>query len=171
MWSAIWLIERRDRRIERRVLWRSARREGSLPGQALFEGLIVDQDGNFVETSEVGGEVFYVVDDDGFRRHIESAQVDRQVLETFLEAIRGNEEIISEGTMRMLGQEDIFTKAAIDASLKNLDAQMDRLIEQGLPPDFRDFLGMAGFRVMIDVHGHVLEIDQPGMAAPDDREE
>jgi hypothetical protein len=140
-----------------------------VPSQALFEGLVVDQDGNFVETAEVGEEVFYVVDDMGFRRHIESAQVDRQVLELFLEGIRGNEEIISEGTMRMLGQEDIFTKAAIDASLKNLDAQLDLLLEQGLPSDFRDFLGMAGFRVTIDMHGNVVDIEQPGMPETEER--
>lgn len=139
-----------------------------MAGSALFEGLVIDERGTFVDTAVVGGDAFYVVDDDGFRRHIESAEVDRQVLEAFLEAIRGKEEVITEGTMRMLGQEDVFTKAAIDVSLKNLDSQMELLIDQGLPPDFRNFLGMAGFRVVIDVHGKVLEIEQPGMPATDE---
>jgi hypothetical protein len=170
IWAANRMVVRAVPRIEalRRVWAAERRRSSALASKALFEGLVVDERGNFVDSTQVGGEAFYVVDDDGFQRHIESAQIDRQVLGTFLEAIRGNEELISEGTMRMLGQEDIFTKAAIDFSLKNLDAQLGRLIEQGLPPDFRDFLGMAGFRVVINVHGKVLEIEQPGVPSSDE---
>lgn len=135
-----------------------------MASRALFEGLVIDEHGHFVDSVYVGDEAFYVVDDDGFRRHVESQYVDRQVLDSFLEAIEGHEDLISEGTMRMLGQEDIFTKAAIDTSLRNLDAQVDQLLAQGLPSDFRDFLGMTGFRVVIDIHGEVLEIEQPGLA-------
>jgi hypothetical protein len=29
-------------------------------------------------------------------------------------------------------------------------------------------MGMMGFRVKINVHGEVLEVNQPGVAAPDD---
>ncbi len=129
---------------------------------SLFAGLVVDEDDRGVDIVLVGGESFYVVDDDGFLRHIESEHVDRQVLDQLQEMVKGHEDIISEGTMKMIGQEDIFTKAAIETSLQNMDAQFDALLESGLPEDMRAYLGMMGFRVVINVHGEVLRIEQPG---------
>jgi hypothetical protein len=133
---------------------------------ALFAGRVVDELDRPVEEASVGGEPFYVVDDDGFRRHIESAFVDRQVLEQMRSMIQGNEELISQGTMKMLGQEDIFTKAMIEHSLRNVDAQFDQLLAQGLPVEARAWMGMLGFRVVIDVHGNVLRVEQP--SAPEE---
>ena len=130
--------------------------------QALFSGLVADESGNPVEVAYVGGESFYVIDDDGFKRHIESEEVDRQVLKQFGEYIRGNEDLISEGTMKAIGQADIFTKAIIDNSLKDLDKQFEQLLQSGLPDDLRAWMGMLGFRVRIDVQGNVIEIQQPG---------
>lgn len=129
--------------------------------QALFAGLVVEDDGQAVEITMVGDEAFYVVDDDGFQRHIQSEHVDRQVLDHLLEMIQGHEDIIAEGTMKMLGQEDIFTKAMIETSLKNVDAQFEQLLETGLPEDSRAWLGMLGFRVVIDYHGDVVRVEQP----------
>ena len=129
---------------------------------SLFSGLVVDEDDRGVDIVLVGGESFYVVDDDGFLRHIESEHVDRQVLDQLQEMVKGHEDIISEGTMKMIGQEDIFTKAAIETSLQNMDAQFDALLQSGLPEDMRAYLGMMGFRVVINVHGVVLRIEQPG---------
>ncbi|TET39621.1 MAG: hypothetical protein E3J69_00065 [Anaerolineales bacterium] len=129
---------------------------------SLFAGLVVDEDDRGVDIVLVGGESFYVVDDDGFLRHIESEHVDRQVLDQLQEMVKGHEDIISEGTMKMIGQEDIFTKAAIETSLQNMDAQFGVLLQSGLPEDMRAYLGMMGFRVVINVHGEVLRIEQPG---------
>jgi hypothetical protein len=131
--------------------------------QALFSGLVADESDNPVEVAYVGGESFYVIDDDGFKRHIETELVDRQVLEQFGEYIRGNEDLISESTMKAIGQEDIFSKAIIDNSLKDLDKQFDQLLQSGLPDDLRAWMGMLGFRVRIDMQGNVLEIQQPGI--------
>ena len=128
---------------------------------SLFSGLIVDEFENPVEVVSIGGETFYIVDDAGFRRHVESESVDRQVLKHLFEMIQGHEELISEETMKMLGQEDIFTKAMIEASLKNLDDQFDELIERGMPEEARAWLGMIGFRVVINIHGDVVNIEQP----------
>ena len=133
---------------------------------ALFGGLVIDQDDRPVPVVNVGDEAFYVVDDDGFRRHIESERVDRRVLDHLRRQIEGHEEIISRGTMQMIGQDDIFTKAAIEASLQNLDAQFDQLIAGGLPEDARAWLGMMGFRVIVDVHGDVVRVEEPP-GAPD----
>lgn len=134
--------------------------------QALFAGLVIEDDGQPVEVTMVGNEAFYVVDDDGFKRHISSEYVDRQVITHLLEMIQGHEEIIAEGTMKMLGQDDIFTKAMIETSLKNVDAQFEQLLEAGLPEDSRAYLGMLGFRVVIDYHGDVVRVEQP--SASDD---
>ncbi|MFN2149581.1 MAG: hypothetical protein ACK2T2_14440 [Anaerolineales bacterium] len=137
--------------------------------KALFQGLVIDAEDDPVDVVEIGGEAFYVVDDDGFLRHIESETVDRQVLNELYSLIDGNEELISLGTMRMLGQEDIFTKAAIEESLRKADQQFEALLQTGLPEDMLAWLGMMGFQVRIDVHGDVLEVIQP--AGPDTPEE
>ena len=136
---------------------------------ALFGGLVVDENDNPVPVVTIGEEAFYVVDDQGFRRHIESERVDRQVLDHLRRQIEGHEEFISRGTMQMIGQDDIFTKAAIEASLQNLDAQFDQLIASGLPEDARAWLGMMGFRVVVDVHGDVVRVEEPpGAPDPDE---
>jgi len=133
---------------------------------ALFAGLVVDELDRPVDVALVGDEPFYVIDDEGFRRHVESRLIDRQVLEQMRAVIQGNEELISQGTMKMLGQEDIFTKAMIERSLRNVDGQFDQLLAQGLPEEARAWLGMLGFRVVIDVHGNVVRVEQP--SAPEE---
>ncbi len=136
-----------------------------MPNQPLFAGLVVDENGNVAETAFVGGEPFYVVNDAGFRRHVPSEQVDRTVLSEIAGMMKGSEEFLSEQTAKMIGQEDIFTKAMLTNQLKNIDKQFDQLLQTGIPEDMRMYLGMVGFRVVINVHGEVVKIDQP--SAPD----
>ena len=83
--------------------------------------------------------------------------------------MKGSEEFLTEQTAKMLGQEDVFTKAAIQQQLKNIDKQFDQLLQAGLPEEMRAYLGMVGFRVIINVHGEVLRVEQPG--APTDEGE
>jgi hypothetical protein len=132
-----------------------------MPRQPLFAGLVVDENEHPVETAYVGGEPCYVVDDGGFLRHIPSEQVDRQVLELMRKQISGNEDMLSEQAAKMLGTEDIFSKALLENQLKNLDKQFDALLEMGIPEESRAFMGMSGFKVVINVHGEVLRLDQP----------
>ena len=87
----------------------------------------------------------YVVDDAGFRRHIPSEQVDRAVLSQIAVMMKGSEDLLSEQTAKMIGQEDIFTKAMLQNQLKNIDKQFDQLLDTGLPEDARVYLGMVGF--------------------------
>ncbi len=89
--------------------------------QALFAGLVVDEDDRVADTAIVGGEAFYIVDDSGFKRHIPAEQIDRQVLTQMQEMMKGSEGLISEQTAKMLGQDDIFTRAMIEQQLKNMD--------------------------------------------------
>ncbi len=133
----------------------------------LFEGLVVDENDQPVEAVYVGNDPCYVVDDQGFKRHIPTEEVDRQVLQSMLEMIEGHEELIREQTAKMLGQEDIFSVAMIQAQLKNIEAQFEQLLETGIPEEGRAFMGMMGFRVRINIHGEVIEIQQPGMIDPD----
>ena len=136
--------------------------------QPLFSGLIFDENDQPVEVIEVGDEPCYVVNDAGFRRHIPSEQVDRQVLMLMGNMIEGHEDDLAEQTAKMLGQEDIFSKALIENQLKNLDQQFEAVLKTGIPEEGRAYMGMMGFRVKINVHGEVLEVNQPGTIAPED---
>ncbi len=134
--------------------------------QAIFTGLIVDENDQPVQTTTIGGEPVYVVDDAGFKRHIPSEQVDRQVLDFMQKQVEGNEEAITEQTAKMLGQEDLFTHAMLLNQLKNMSAHFEQLLQTGIPEDARAYLGMMGFKVIINLHGEVISIAQP--AASDD---
>jgi hypothetical protein len=136
-----------------------------MPRQPLFAGLVMDEFGHVAESALIGDEPCYVVDDAGFRRHIPAEQVDRQVLAQITESMKGSEEYLSEQTAKMLGQEDIFSKAMIEQQLKNIDKQFEQLMQAGIPEDMRAYLGMTGFRIIINVHGEVVQVEQPGIAS------
>lgn len=134
-----------------------------MPRQAVFAGLIYDENDQPVQTGWIGDEPCYIVDDAGFKRHIPAEEVDRQVWEQMQAQVEGNENLISEQAARMMGEEDIFTKAAIENQLKNMDDQFDQLAQIGIPEESRMYLGMIGFRIVVSIHGEVLEISQPGI--------
>src|SRR5262245_47068216 len=138
--------------------------------QALFTGLVVDEFDRRVDTALVGDDPCYVVDDNGFRRHIPAEQVDRAVLSQIADLMKGSEDLISEQTAKMLGQEDVFTKAAIEQQLKNIDKQFDQLMQVGIPENMRAYMGMTGFKIIINVHGEVLKVEQPGTTGGDEGE-
>lgn len=127
--------------------------------QALFEGLVYDETGRLVDTAVVGDEANYVIDDAGFLRHISADVVDRQVLAIFLDQLDQNRDLAVEQALKLIGKEDLMTKAAIEASLKNID--MDQIMAQGIPTQARNMLGMMGFRIIINFHGEVIGIEQP----------
>lgn len=136
--------------------------------EPLFAGLVVDEYDAPVEFVTVGEEPCYVVNDSGFRRHIPSEQVDRQVLEMMAETVQGHEDLLSEQAAKMLGQEDIFSRAALENQIKNIEDQFNKMLETGIPEEGRAYLGMTGFRIRINHHGEVLEVNQPGMEDPGD---
>ncbi len=139
-----------------------------MTNKAVFEGLVFDENDKVANVVYIGQEPCYVVDDDGFKRHITSEYVDRQVLETMGSWIEGHEDILSEQAAKMLGQDDLFSVAAISSQLKNIEGQFEKVLEIGLPEDTRAYLGMMGFRIRINVHGEVQDVDQPGMITPDE---
>jgi hypothetical protein len=110
----------------------------------LFEGLVYDEYDRPVESSFIGAEPCYVVDDNGFRRHIPAEQVDRQVLENMREMIQGHEDLLAEQAAKMMGQDDIFSRAMIETQLKDIDKQFDAVLEAGISEVGRAYMGMMG---------------------------
>lgn len=139
--------------------------------QPLFAGLIVDEDGNPVQAASIGSEPAYVIDDAGFKRHIPAEQVDRAVLNQMADMMKGSEDVLSEQTAKMLGQEDPFSKAMIANQLKNIDKQFDVLMKTGFPEELRAYLGMMGFKIVINYHGEVVRVEQPGTSGGDEGDE
>ena len=138
-----------------------------MPRQPLFEGLVIDEFDQPVGTAFVGEDPCYVVNDAGFRRHIPSEQVDRQVLESMRNMIQGNEDLLAEQAAKMLGQEDPFSKAMLEKQLRQIEQQFDLVLKSGIPESGRAYMGMMGFQIRINLHGEVLEVIQPGMIDPD----
>ena len=60
-----------------------------MSNQPLFAGLVVDENDRPAEFTAVGDELFYVLDDAGFKRHIPAAHVDRQVLQRMQDLMKG----------------------------------------------------------------------------------
>lgn len=131
---------------------------------ALFDGLISTENGEPVEVVIVGGTTHYVVPDAGFMRHIDSVLIDKQVLQLLRDQLEPHRDRAVEEALKMIGRDDLFTKAMIDASLNN----MEQLLDQGIPEEMRAWLGMMGFRVIVNYRGDVVEVEQPGQIDPDE---
>jgi hypothetical protein len=128
---------------------------------ALFNGLVYDEFDNLVEISHIGTDAHYVVDDAGFHRHINAEDVDRQVLEVLLQQLEDNKDLAVEQALNFLGKDDLLTKAAVDASMRNVN--IEQILKPGFPAQARDMMGMVGFRIIINYHGEVVRIDQPAV--------
>jgi hypothetical protein len=124
---------------------------------AMFAGLVFDEAGRPAEVAWVGADAYYVVDDDGFRRHIGAAQIDRAVLRFLRQQVEGQRDVAVEAMLEMMGQDDVFTKAAVESSIN----RMEEAVGQPIPEEARQWLGMLGFRITIDFHGDVVDIQMP----------
>lgn len=134
----------------------------------LFNGLVFDENDKMVTSGSIGSEPCYIIDDAGFKHHIPSEQIDLEILTKLGEQIKGNEELIADQAAKMSGQDDLFSHAIIENQLKNMDKQFQLILQTGLPEDTKAYLGMMGFKVIIDIHGTIIDIIQPGRAANDD---
>jgi hypothetical protein len=133
--------------------------------KALFADLVIDEAGRPLDVALIGSEAQYVIDDDGFRRHVDAELIDRQVLQLLQDQINANKEAVEQGMMKVMGSDDLFTKAAIDKSIENID----QVLERGLPDEARQWLGMMGFHIVVNLHGDVIKMESPG--AVDDSDE
>jgi hypothetical protein len=132
----------------------------------MFADLVFDENNNPLELAYVGGDAFYVIDDDGFHRHIDAEQVDRKVVAFFVEQLQGNQDMAVEQMMKMTGQDDLMAKAAMDAQIRNVN--VDDIVGQILPQQARDMLGMMGFRIILNYRGEIVRLDQPSASLDDD---
>jgi hypothetical protein len=140
-----------------------------MANKAVFEGLVFDDLDRQLNTTYVGADACYVIDDDGFLRHIPAENIDQQVLEAMRSQVEENKDMIAEQTIKMIGNVDLFTHGIIKSQLENLDEQFDHLLEQGIPEDGRVYLGLLGFKIIVNYHGDVIQIEQPaGLSAEDE---
>ena len=123
----------------------------------MFEGLVFDERRKAAQVNHVGERACYVVDEDGFLRHIDAALVDQQVLEFLKGQVDQHRELAVSGMLDLMGKDDIFTKAAVESSIDNID----QAVGQAIPEQSRQWLGMMGFRVIIDDQGQVVDIEMP----------
>jgi hypothetical protein len=125
--------------------------------RAIFGGLISNEGGEPVDVAYLGNEAFYVIPDGDFKRYVEAVTVDEQVLALLKEQLTGMHDVAVESVLKLLGKEDLFTKASVDMAIKNFD-QAFRLAD---PEQWKPWLGMMGFRVIVNVHGEVTRIESP----------
>ncbi|NOX62582.1 MAG: hypothetical protein GXP42_11660 [Chloroflexi bacterium] len=129
----------------------------------MFQGLVVDESGRPVDVAWVGADACYVVEEDGFRRHIDAEQVDRAVLRWLKEQIIANREMAVRGTLELMGKDDIFTKTALEFAIDHLDERVD----EPLPIELVELLRSFGFQVVLDFHGDVVAIRAASMEEED----
>jgi hypothetical protein len=138
--------------------------EADVLHQALFTGLVYNEAGEPAQTVYIGGIAHYAIADDGFLRHVEAYRIDNVVLAQIKEQITSVQDEVVQGMLQMLGKDDLFTKAAIDASIRSLEDNVRR----SDPEQWLTWLRLFGFRIIVDVHGEVVEVIYPEQPAEDD---
>ncbi len=124
---------------------------------ARFPGLVYNQQGEPASVVRVGDADHYAIPAGDFWRHVEAPVVDEAVIEDLIQRIGPMREEMVHGMLTLMGKDDLFTKAALEASVRNLG----QLIREGDPQEWVPWLKMAGFRIIVDVHGKVIEINYP----------
>ncbi len=132
-----------------------------MAAEPLFKGLMSDEFDRPVATAMVGDEPCYVIDDYGFLRHVPSRPIDLEILRSLFKQVEGNEDVIADQAAKMMGQDDLFSHAILESSLKNIDKQYEFMLDHGIPEETRAYLGLMGFRVILDIHGEILKIEYP----------
>ncbi len=134
----------------------------------LFENLIFNETGEPVGVAYVGDEPCYTIPEYGFLRHVPARDVDRQILARLRDEMLEHRDVVTAQILQALGRDDLFTKAAVDATLQNLDKQVDQMMEFGLPEEARLYLGMMGFRATVNVHGELVDLSLPAQELPEE---
>ena len=129
----------------------------SLRAKAVFGGLVFNEAGEAARVVSLGGVDHYAVPDQDFLWHIEAYRIDDVVLDEMQRQLGEVRPQVVEMMLDMLGRRDIFTKAALDASVENLAANVRR----SDTAQWATMLGLAGFRIVVDHRGEVLDIVFP----------
>jgi len=128
--------------------------------RALFTDLVFNQEGQLAKEVYIGGVPHYAVPDDDFMRHVEAEHVDRQIVSLMQERVLAMRDVITEGMIHMMGEENLFTRASIEHAINN----MDSILEPGSVDvdELRTALWMTKFRATVNVHGDVVHLEIPG---------
>jgi len=145
---------------------RTAGAASDLARQALFPGLVYNQQGEEARVVMIGGVAHYAIPDNGFLRHVEASTIDEAVISVMQETLGGVREEIVQGMLQMMGTDDILAKAALEASLKNVGP----ILRRTDPAQWAPLLRLYGFRIVVDVHGTVQQVIFPGQEAPGSEE-
>jgi hypothetical protein len=139
---------------------------GAARREPLFADLVFNEDGERAEVVTIGGGPFYAIPEDDFLRHVEADYVDRQIVARLQSRIKAMGDLVTDGVIYMLGDEDLFTRASVEHAIDH----MDQILQPGAidADGLRTALWMAGFRAVVDVHGDVLHLEIPGWDAPFD---
>ena len=133
--------------------------------RALFQGLVYNEAGEPVGVAYIGGEAHYAIPDEGFVRHVEASAVDDAVLTDLQQRIESMKDQVVPAVMEMAGRNDILTKAAIEASIRNLK---DSVRQSPESMQWVSWLRLLGFRIIVNVHGQVVEVIYPEASEPGD---
>jgi len=127
--------------------------------RALFADLVFNEEGQPAKVVYVGHVPHYAISEGDFLRHVEAEYVDRQIVGLMQERIMAMRDVVTEGVIHMLGQEDLFTRASIEHAIEH----MDRILEPGNVDvdELRTALWMTGFRATVDMHGDVVHLEIP----------
>ncbi len=128
--------------------------------RALFADLVFNEAGQPARVVTIGQVPHYAVPDGDFLRHVEAEYVDRQIVAAIQERVLAMRDVVTDGVIHMLGEEDLFTRASIEHAIEN----MDRMLEPGAVDvdELRTALWMTGFRATVDVHGDLVHLEMPG---------
>lgn len=137
---------------------------------AIFSGLVFDEVDHPLTVTFLGADPYYVLDDQGFQRHIPAGDVDRQIFFEMTAHVKGNEDMLSEQAAKMIGAEDPFTIAMIRSQLANQEKNFLEMQQHGLPEDVRQYLAMAGFKAIVDFHGELKQLNQPSVTQEGDED-
>jgi hypothetical protein len=80
------------------------------------------------------------------------------------EQVEEHRDLAVKTMLDMLGKDDIFTKAALESSINNIEQN----VGQALPDEAKQWMGMLGFKIVIDFHGHVVDIQLPAGGIEED---
>jgi hypothetical protein len=94
-------------------------------------------------------------------RHVEAEYVDRQIVAAIQERILAMRDVVTEGMIQLLGEEDLFTRPAIEHAIENMDRVFEA--EDVDVDELRTALWMTGFRATVDVHGDLVHLELPGL--------
>ena len=128
-----------------------------MASSAMFAGLVVDEEGNAAEVAYVGENACYVVTMMDFKRHIDASWSICRCCDLCVDRSEDQRDLAVDTMLDMMGKDDIFTKAAVESSIDNIEDA----VGQALPEDARQFLGMLGFRIIIDFQGTVVDMELP----------